>query len=259
MSFLDDLVGLASGVGKFLGGGGIGSSLARTALTGLALNQITKSINNSNATNQPDPGVRIQSPADPEKTVPVIYGSAVASGIVTDAVLSADNLTMYFCLTICEKTGLTNLGSGAASQFTFNAVYWNDNKLFFDPADGVTVKYSEDRDGNKDTNIDGLIEVYCYAGNRSTPTAVTGYTVPTVISGATADTVMPNWTTNHNMTDLIFAIVKMKYNKEKGVTSIGNFRFDIENSMKAAGDCLYDYMTNTRYGAGLDPTEIYVS
>lgn len=256
MSFLDDLAG---GVGSLLGGSGIGSALARTALTGLALRQISKSINNDTATSQPDPGVRLQSPADPEKSIPVVYGTAVTSGILTDAVLSADNLTMYFCFTICEKTGLTDLGSGAASEFGFNAVYWNDAKLFFDPADGVTVKYSEDRNGNKDTNIDGLIQVYCYAGNRSTPTAVRGYTVPTLLDGATADEIMPNWTLNHNMTDLIFAIVKMKYNKEKGVTSVGNFRFQIENSMKAAGDCLYDYLTNTRYGAGLNPAEIYVS
>jgi hypothetical protein len=256
MSFLDDLVG---GVGSVLGGPGIGSALARTALAGLALRQLSKSINNDAATSQPDPGVRLQSPADPEKTVPVIYGSAVTGGILTDAVLSADNLTMYFCFTICEKTGLTDLGSGAASQFTFKGIYWNDAKLFFDPDDGVTVRYSEDRDGNKDTNIDGLIEVYCYAGNRSTPTAVTGYAVPTLVGGATADTIMPNWTTDHNMSDLVFAIVKMKYNKEKNVTSIGNFRFQIENSMKAAGDCLYDYLTNTRYGAGLNPSEIYVS
>lgn len=256
MSFLDDLV---RGAGSFLGGNSLGGALARTALTGLALNQLSKSINNSTATSQPDPGVRLQSPADPEKSVPVVYGKAVLGGILTDAVLSADNLTMHFCFTICEKTGLTNLGSGAASQFTFNSIYWNDAKLFFDPTDGVTVKYSEDRDGNKDTAIDGLIEVYCYAGNRSTPAAVSGYTLPTVVGGASADTIMPNWTTNHNMTDLIFVIVKMTYNKEKNVTSVGNFKFEIENSMKAAGDCLYDYMTNTRYGAGLDPSEIYVS
>jgi len=256
MSFLDDLI---KGAGTLLGGNTIGGALARTALTGLALNQLTKSINNKAATSQPDPGVRIQSPADPEKTVPVVYGSAITGGILTDAVMSADNLTMYFCFTICEKTGLTNCGAGAASQFTFKGIYWNDNKLFFDPADGVTVKYSEDRDGNKDTNIDGLIQVYCYAGNRSTPAAVAGYLVPTLAGGATADTIMPDWTTDHNMTDLIFAIVKMKYNKEKGVANVGNFRFHVENSMKLPGDCLYDYLTNTRYGAGLDPSEIYVS
>jgi hypothetical protein len=34
--------------------------------------------------------------------------------------------------------------------------------------------------------------------------------------------------------------------------------FVIENSMKLAGDCLYDLMTNTRYGAGINPEEIYV-
>jgi hypothetical protein len=33
-------------------------------------------------------------------------------------------------------------------------------------------------------------------------------------------------------------------------------RFKIQNSMTLPGDCIYDYMTNTRYGAGIDPAEI---
>ena len=255
MSFLDDLGGFAAGI---FGGNGLGSALARTALTGLALNQISKSINNDAATSTPDEGVRIQSAADTEKKIPVVYGKAVLGGILTDAHLSTDNLTMHFCFTISEKTGLTNLGAGAASEFAFNSIYWNDCRLFFGN-DGVTVTHSEDRDGNIDNDINGLIEVYCFAGNSDYPQAVTGYLAPTLIAGLPAYSIFPNWTNTHDMSNLIFAIVKMKYNKEKNVTNVGNFRFEIENSMKAAGDCMYDYMTNTRYGAGLLASEIYVS
>jgi hypothetical protein len=70
---------------------------------------------------------------------------------------------------------------------------------------------------------------------------------------------MPNWTANHDMTNLVFAIVKITYNKEKNVTGLGDMKFVLENSMSEPGDCLYDYMTNTRYGAGIASTEIYAA
>ena len=68
--------------------------------------------------------------------------------------------------------------------------------------------------------------------------------------------IMPGWTSAHTMNDLVFAIVKVEYNKEKNVTKLGKLDFKIRNSMTEPGDCLYDYMTNTRYGAGIDPQEI---
>jgi hypothetical protein len=75
-----------------------------------------------------------------------------------------------------------------------------------------------------------------------------------------AYTVMPGWTSNHTMSDLIFAIVRIDYNKEdKDISKIGNMKFKLTNSMTLPGDCMYDYMTNTRYGAGIPAAEINVS
>jgi hypothetical protein len=58
------------------------------------------------------------------------------------------------------------------------------------------------------------------------------------------------------MSDLVFAIVKVDYNRDKNVTSIGDYQFKITNSMKLGGDCLFDYATNTRYGAGIRLADI---
>jgi hypothetical protein len=69
---------------------------------------------------------------------------------------------------------------------------------------------------------------------------------------------MPNWGTDHTMNDLVFALVRVDYNKEKNVTGLGTIDFKMKNTMTQSGDVLYDYMTNTRYGAGIDPAEIYV-
>jgi hypothetical protein len=61
------------------------------------------------------------------------------------------------------------------------------------------------------------------------------------------------------MNDLIFAVVKVDYNREKNVTGIGDLLFHVDNTMKLPGDVLYDYMTNTRYGAGITATEILLA
>ena len=111
-----------------------------------------------------------------------------------------------------------------------------------------------DRDGNIDRTIAGLVRVYCYGGNSTTPVVPVGYTNPSVPS---AYTVVPNWTTNHTMSDLVFAVVQIDYNRERGITGLPTMTFNVENSMTMPGDCLYDYMTNTRYGAGVPATEIF--
>jgi hypothetical protein len=59
------------------------------------------------------------------------------------------------------------------------------------------------------------------------------------------------------MTGLAFAVIRVEYNKEKGVTGVGTIRVDAESSMTFPGDVLYDQMTNTKYGAGIAPGEIY--
>lgn len=256
MSFLDDIAG---GAGSVLSN--FASNLATTALLGFTLNQLNKSVSNNPATPTttttyvPDAQTRLQNNASPENAIPIVYGQATLGGIVTDAALSADQLTMYFCLTLSEQTGNVNLGSGAKSQISFYNLYFNDNKMVFE-ADGITLKHLQDRDGNIDATYAGLIQVWCYSGNSTSPTNIYGYS-----SGASqpAYNIFPNWTSTNAMNDLVFAIVKVKYNTEKGLTSLGSLRFTLKNSMKQPGDCMYDYLTNTRYGAGLNPSEIYSS
>jgi hypothetical protein len=58
------------------------------------------------------------------------------------------------------------------------------------------------------------------------------------------------------MNELIFSVVRVEYSREKNVTGIGDLKFHIQNSMFLPGDVLYDYMTNTRYGAGIAQAEI---
>jgi len=256
MSFLDSLADFGKSALGFLGGNNIAGQLARTALTGFALNKITRSINKENQVDNStrvDPGVRLQVDPNPEHRVPVVYGTAILSGAVTDAVLTNSNQTMFYCITICEKTGNVNLGAGSASAFTFMDIYWNDNRLAF-ASNGIDVTGFYDKAGVLCNTINGAVKIYCYAGNSDTPVVPNGYVNPTLYP---AYSIMPNWTNAHDMTDLIFAIVRVDYAADKNIKGLGNIKFKIRNSMTQPGDCLYDYMTNTRYGAGIDPAEIY--
>lgn len=210
--------------------------------------------NNIPTNNEPniDAGVREQVKASTDNNVPVLYGTAFFGGIVTDAQMTNSNKTMWYCLTLSEKTG-NLLSTGSASQYLFKDVYWNKQRIIF-KADGQTVDYTVDADGNQDISLRDQVKVYCYAGNSSTPSIPEGYTNT---STTQAYNLMPNWASGtHNMNDLIFALVRVDYNREKNVTGLGEVVFEIQNSMKLPGDVLYDYMTNTRYGAGIAQAEI---
>lgn len=256
--FLDSIVDVGRGLWNSVTGSGMGGTLVSTLLTGLALNQVTKSINKSSNTQasqtqtaQAETGNKITLTPATENRVPVVYGGAMLSGIVTDARMSSDNQKMTYCLTICEVTG-TKMSDGLASEFLFEDVYANGNRIVF-KEDGITASHMVDADSNVDWSIDGLIKVYLYKNGSSAPAILDIYS-----AGATglASTHMPGWTSNHTMNNLVFAIVEVTYNKTKNVTSLPNMTFAIQNNMTMPGDCLWDYMTNTRYGAGIPASEI---
>lgn len=254
MSFIDDIVDFGKSAIGFLGGSGIGSSLARTALIGYGLNQITKSINRQNNAATVDKGVRLQLDPSTETKIPVVYGEAFISGSIIDAEMTNSNQTMYFCLALCEKTG-TKLSDAQASQITFKDIYWNDSIIVF-KEDGITADYTYDRNGTRNDNISGLVKVYLF-NNGSTSPVLPELINPTASLDNAYD-IMPSWTSSHTMDQLVFAVVRVDYNKEKNITGLAPMDFSLRNTMTLPGDCLYDYMTNTRYGAGIDPAEISV-
>jgi len=260
MSFLDDLIDIGSGALKFISGNNLGSQLARTAITGYALNQLYKSINPTNGGQNVDPGVRLQVDASTDNSIPIVYGTAWLGGIITDAILTNNNGTMYYCLTLCEQTGNTNLGSGPGSSFSFGEIYRDDMRLIFN-TDGITVSSQVDRDGTICTKPAGKIKVWCFNGNSVSPVLPSNYSgTPT----QTATQIFPGWAASGNknantMDNLIFAIIRVDYDATNDIRGLGTFKFQIKNSMSLPGDVLYDYMTNTRYGAGIPPGSIYLS
>jgi len=264
MSWLDDVVDFGSsvigGVGSFFGSNSLGSNLVKTVLTGVALNKVTNSINKSNdavkqSQSRPvpvDPGVRVQTRANTEQKIPVLYGTATFGGSLIDARMTPDNKTMYYVYALCENTG-TLISTGGGSTISFNKVYWNDQRITF-KADGITADYMVDRNGTIDKSINDLVKIYLYrsgstSSSQSFPTGTSGTQVA-------AYSVVPNWDSTWALNSLAFMVVRVDYNKEKGIVGVGDITVNMSNSMTMPGDVLYDLMTNTRYGAGIDPADI---
>lgn len=266
MSWVDDAANYAKGLvgklGNFLDGGTI-TSILTTIATGYALYELQKSINKENEAAQknsptstppgPDYGVRLQVDADTKTKIPVVYGQAVVGGKLVDAVMTDANQTMWYAMVLSEVTGNTNVGLGAPSAFTFQDVYWNGQRIVFNAGDGITAQYTTDKNGKIDRTIAGLVKVYCYKNGGSAPVWIDGYSAGASVA---AHTLFPNWDSTFTLNELVFVLVKVTYSKEKNVNGIGQMQFKISNSMNMPGDALYDYMTDTRYGAGIDPALI---
>jgi hypothetical protein len=248
MSIIDDIVNYQGGMFP-QNGEPTERTIERTAYLSGLLNQIHTANSKDNDTD--GTGTERESRrnlftvnVDADYDIPVVYGQAYLGGVVTDAKMTNNCLTMWYCITICERTG-DILESGTASKFTIEEVYWDSNSVRFQ-GDGSTVDAFISPDGVENTDVSGLISIYFYGGDSNTP----------LNGGGAATSLMPGWTANHNMSDLVFALVKIDYSPENYVTRLGNLKFKVVNTMNQPGDVLYDYMTNTRYGAGIDPEEI---
>lgn len=253
MSFLDGIKKFGDKARGFLRGNR--STLITTTALAYLVYRLNRNVNKGNDIDEIpniDEGVRLQIPPAADNKIPVLYGTAFFGGIITDAQQTNNNQTMTFCLTLSETTG-HKLSDSSGSAYTFKDVYLNDQRLVF-KSDGFTVDYTVDRGGNFDRSLSGLVKVYCYAGGSDSPSIPTGYTNA---SYPNAYSVMPNWgSSTHQMENLLFAVVEINYNREKGLTQLGTWNFEIENDMNKPGDVLYDYMTNTIYGAGIHEDDI---
>lgn len=254
MSFIDDVVSFGKKAFGFVSGDSIGGSLARTALIGFGLRKAQNWLNKENE--EPEArtrslGVREQVDPNTDYSVPVVYGNAYLGGVVTDARLVNSNQTMWYCIAISEKTGV-KLSDGVDSQISFKTIYWNTSRMVF-KSNGITAEALVDEDGNRSSDISGLVNVYLYNNGSDSPANLLGYSG----TSANAYDLFPGWSSStHQMNNLVFALIRVDYNETKRITGLGRMEFEIENSLKLPGDVLNDYLQNDRYGCGIQPQEI---
>lgn len=190
-----------------------------------------------------DQGVRIQLPPNTESKVPIVYGTAYQQGIITDARISNGNQTMTYVLALSERTD--------TGSWSMGDIYWNDQRLVFKAGNPEVVDYAVAQDGTNNTNLRDLVKVYAWAGSSTSTNQIFGPT-----TAVNAYDIIPETTSSYAMTDLVFAVVQLNYNSDKGVTGLPTMTFQLTNSLKNPGLVWYDYMTNSRYGAGFTATDI---
>lgn len=198
----------------------------------------------------PDQGVRQQLPPGTDNKVPVIYGTVFTKGMITDARITADNQTMFYVLTLSERTQTGN--------FSFGQVYMNDELLNFptyDPANPSNnlnrVTSSTLPNGVNKTDVNGQVEIYFYKDGSANPWSPNpGYSPPLAYD------LIPGWDNTWTMSGLVFVVVKVTYNATKGFQGLPNLTFQVSNDLRNPGLVLYDYLTSTRYGAGIDAADI---
>jgi hypothetical protein len=195
-----------------------------------------------------DPGTRIQLPPGTDNKIPVLYGTAWTSGPIIDVNISNSNDTMHYCIVLSEKTD--------TGSYTIGDIYWNDAKLVFGTtsADAHKVVSKIDKNSTTDSDWNGKIRMRAYAGG--TPSA--DQIFPTVGLMVNATTMMPHWTTTsaYNMEDLVFLMVEVDYDAENGLQGLGALTIQVKNTLNNPGNVLVDYMTNNRYGAGIQSDDI---
>jgi hypothetical protein len=244
---------------SWVSGSSIAGSLAKVALLGFASRLLAGNTDPSkNETPAaPDPGVRLQLNPSTDNQIPVLYGEAYFGGNITDAILSSDYKKMLYCLTLAETTGELLSNTGNYTGYIFKNVYLGNNRVVF-KADGFTVDYTLNANGDQDISYRDLIKIYFYVNGPLQPQGFSGTTPQSyTVMSASSLPVGSRWnSTDYPMTDLIYAIVEVTYNKDKNVTGLPECIFHVDTNMKKPGDVLVDYMLSDVYGAGIPVGQI---
>jgi hypothetical protein len=198
-------------------------------------------------------GTRVQLQPDPQNKIPVLYGEAYCSGMVTDAWLDNDNKTMTYVLTIAETCNNSSAVYSVLTSSNGPEIYYNDLRLDFDgsnQAKAIRGKKTVNGPGEDHTDDNfgadgGRVFINIYAGDSTR--RIWGNTANAYDIQYLAD----HWDSNRRMEGLIFAVVQINYDSAKGFTGLPQMTFRLKNSIDNPADVLKDYLTSNRYGAGV--------
>lgn len=241
------------------------SVTAATFAVSFALSQVVTRIFAENPETQQDMGVRQQVPPSAVNAIPVVYGDAYMGGTFVDAVLTTDQKTMYYVLAISSISQANATLGTAAGVFNFDTadMYYGDRKITFDGTDLTKVVSLTDEAGNVDTKISGNLYISLYkSSNAGVITSANGAAAPSTVMGGTDIATAQRWpTSNRQMNNLAFAIVKLVYNRDADTTALQPITFHVSHypngaSVAKPGDVWLDYITNASYGGAVPPSSV---
>ena len=228
-------------------------------------------------------GGSVQLPPATNNKLPVVYGVQYVSPVIVDALLSTDQQVMWYVLAFSETTD--------SGDITFGDILWDDKLLIFNdqnPSE-ITSWYVPATAGGAEANtrvtgVAGKIGMWfynngssnetthrCFANNGDSNVFSQQKSNIDAISVLNDGQIPPEirWTAENLMSNTVFAICRVNYDSNHGVTQIGQIKAEIQNTLgtgqNAAGDqianmgpgsVIKDYLLNSRYGCGLDIANI---
>jgi hypothetical protein len=199
----------------------------------------------------PNPGNRATVPPAADNKLPIVYGTAWLGGAVIDMTITSNNQQIYYVVALSEVTN-TETG-GTPDVFTFGDIFYAGKKVIFDGTDLTKVIALRDMStGLDDTTVNGKINIYLYKNGSSEPVN----TANSAINVLSDPNLVYKWDATKQMTNTVFAIVKLTYSVTANVRGLDQMRFQVTNARKAPGDCFLDYLTSTRYGAALTTSQV---
>jgi hypothetical protein len=199
-------------------------------------------------TNNLNTGTNLQvSPATNNK-LPVVYGTTYIGGTITDLSITSNNQDLYYVMSICEVTG-----GATPDTISFGDIYFGGKLCIFDGSDLTKVVGLKDQStGTVDNTVSGHLYINLYSNGSNSPVNSSQSAISVMQSSGLTYT----WDNTKLMSNCAFAIVHLNYNQNANITSIQQTQFKITNSRTNTGDVLYDYLTNTRYGAAIPASQI---
>lgn len=157
--------------------------------------------------------------------------------------------TIYTCQSVSatEDSTALNLATNPSGVSVGATAYLYDANAGVN----VTALYDEST-ATYDYNVKDKMQIYFYRNGSNAP----ANSSLSAIEVMQASNLVYKWDSTKLMTNCAFAIVHLIYNNDAGTTSLQQTRFQLTNSRHAPGDCFYDYMTNTVYGAALPVSQI---
>lgn len=202
------------------------------------------------AASSPDPGNRQQLPPATDNKLPVVYGSAYVGGMVVDLSITENNQDIYYVLALCEVTN-TNTGQ-TPDEIYFGDIYWGGKKVQFQGNGYSVASLLDESTGIADTTVAGKMDFYLFSnGSYNCVNAATN--AITVMSNSN---LVYKWDNTKLMSNCAFAIVHLKYSQSANIRGLEQTRFQLTNTRTYTGQSFLDYLTNTRYGAGIPLAQI---
>lgn len=254
--------------------GTIGAALLRGAVMFAASYSVTKVMGLDDAVKPPAParGVR-QNVRGTDAAVPIIYGTMMTGGVIAQVVTSGGTVRVETSPDGTDAPVTNNKYLNFALVWSegeiagVNEIWFNDSLIIRVPYPGTVASY--ETSGHRDEDGARLYLLNHHLGTESQSADADFLdTVETTFSEEFRTRV---WTSSATLSGLAYSYIRLRYSQKwfaQGIPNVsakihGKLLYDFrdETTKKSANSALviYDYLTNTRYGVGIDVADIDVA